>query len=86
MDGNGSGWCYGTTPKGNWATESARLLMIPVAVVGGLTFAYLKAGELFTCGVTGEGVAYCWGDNEYGQLGDGTTRQSSEPVKVAFQP
>jgi alpha-tubulin suppressor-like RCC1 family protein len=55
-------------------------------VSGGLRFAYLKAGELFTCGVTSEGVAYCWGDNEYGQLGDSSGQPSSQPVKVAFQP
>jgi alpha-tubulin suppressor-like RCC1 family protein len=57
-----------------------------VAVAGGLQFAYLKAGEFSACGVTPAGVAYCWGDNEYGQLGDGTTASSAVPVKVAFQP
>jgi alpha-tubulin suppressor-like RCC1 family protein len=51
-----------------------------------LTFAYLKAGELSTCGVTSTGIGYCWGDNEYGQLGDGTTSGSAVPAKVAFQP
>jgi alpha-tubulin suppressor-like RCC1 family protein len=55
-------------------------------VEGGLEFAYIKAGELFTCGVTSEGVAYCWGDNEYGQLGVGNTSGSTVPSKVAFQP
>ena len=59
---------------------------MPVAVEGGLQFAYIKAGELFTCGITSEGAAWCWGDNEYGQLGDGTFTRSSVPVKVAFQP
>ena len=59
---------------------------MPVQVAGGLTFAYLKAGELFTCGITSQGTAYCWGDNEYGQLGDGTFTPSSVPVKVSFQP
>jgi alpha-tubulin suppressor-like RCC1 family protein len=57
-----------------------------VAVSGGLTFAYIKAGDLSTCGITSAGVAYCWGDNEYGQLGVGDTEPSSVPVKVAFQP
>ena len=53
---------------------------------GGLGSPTSRPGELFTCGVTAEGVPYCWGDNEYGQLGDGSTRPSTQPVKVAFQP
>ncbi|HEY9505380.1 MAG TPA: RCC1 domain-containing protein [Gemmatimonadales bacterium] len=60
---------------------------MPVAVDGGLQFAYIKAGELFTCGVTSEGAASCWDDNEYGQLGDGSfTGGADVPVQVAFQP
>ena len=35
----------------------------PVAVVGGLTFASLAAGDSHTCGLTTGGAAYCWGDN-----------------------
>jgi alpha-tubulin suppressor-like RCC1 family protein len=58
----------------------------PVAVAGELAFASLKAGELSTCGVTSDGAAWCWGDNEYGQLGDGSFASSNVPVKVAFQP
>jgi alpha-tubulin suppressor-like RCC1 family protein len=53
----------------------------PVAVGGGLTFYTVSAGNFFTCGVSS--MAYCWGDNTYGQLGNGSTTNSSTPVAVA---
>jgi len=55
----------------------------PQAVVGGLTFTGVSAGGTHTCGVAG-GAAYCWGNDRYGQLGDGTAdtlvHPSPEPV------
>src|SRR5206468_11203133 len=37
---------------------------------------------LNTCGITTVGAAYCWGDNNRGQLGDGTTTGSTTPEGV----
>jgi len=37
-----------------------------------LTFATVSAGFEHTCGVTTGGAAYCWGQNDYGELGDAT--------------
>jgi alpha-tubulin suppressor-like RCC1 family protein len=54
-----------------------------VAVVGGLTFATVSAGGNHTCGVTTEGAAYCWGYNNEGQLGNGTSGRRTSPVAVA---
>jgi regulator of chromosome condensation (RCC1) repeat-containing protein/Regulator of Chromosome Condensation (RCC1) repeat protein len=57
----------------------------PVAppVSGAVLWKLLSAGETHTCGVTVTDETYCWGDNIYGQLGDGTTTQSAQPVLVA---
>lgn len=58
----------------------------PVRVVGGLTFTAVGAGGFHTCGVTTAGEVWCWGDNEYGQLGDGTTQDHLTPARIAGPP
>jgi alpha-tubulin suppressor-like RCC1 family protein len=44
----------------------------PVRVVGGLAFRSVSLGGEHACGLTTTNVAYCWGINEFGQLGNGT--------------
>src|SRR6266404_8115973 len=56
----------------------------PVAVLGGLRFRQVSAGEDHTCGITTDYRAYCWGLNG-GSLGDGTMLSRSTPVPVAGQ-
>jgi alpha-tubulin suppressor-like RCC1 family protein len=38
-----------------------------------------------TCAITTTLEMFCWGNNEFGQLGDGTTSPRSDPTKVATQ-
>ncbi len=52
---------------------------------GGETVAGLRAlaaGVSHGCGLQADGTAWCWGANESGQLGDGTTRDRNSAVKV----
>jgi alpha-tubulin suppressor-like RCC1 family protein len=61
----------------------------PYPVSGNLVFAAVSAGNQHACGLSVEGVAYCWGLNEDGQLGNGQRAPgafSLRPVQVARQP
>jgi alpha-tubulin suppressor-like RCC1 family protein len=49
---------------------------------GGLTLVALAVGDNHTCGLTAAGAAWCWGSNEHGQLGDGTTIDRTTAVAV----
>lgn len=42
----------------------------------------LSVGSSHACAIAADNMAYCWGNNYNGQLGDGTTTNSSRPVKV----
>jgi alpha-tubulin suppressor-like RCC1 family protein len=58
-------------------------VLVPTAVAGALAFRQVSAGYLFSCAVTPDNVAYCWGHNDFGQLGDGTLHDRLAPVAVA---
>lgn len=75
-------WGFGNSGQlGNGSTNSATTT--PTVVSGGLTFASVSAGIAYTCGVTTGGTAYCWGSNQFGQLGNGTTTDSPTPAPVS---
>jgi alpha-tubulin suppressor-like RCC1 family protein len=42
----------------------------------------LAVGLSDTCAVLGDGTVHCWGWNRYGELGNGSTTDSSIPVAV----
>jgi alpha-tubulin suppressor-like RCC1 family protein len=49
----------------------------------GPRFVPIAAGESHTVALKPSGTVGDWGDNEYGQLGDGTTNNNSRPVAVS---
>ncbi len=82
---SGAAYCWGSNPYGEAGDGTyGNNRLTPVAVSGGLTFAAVSGGSYYTCGVTTRGAAYCWGLNNYGQGGNGTTTFSSlTPVAVS---
>jgi len=82
----GAAYCWGSNINGQLGNGvSGADQLTPVAVSGGRVFQDLTAGYAHTCGITNAGVAYCWGLNSSGQLGDGTLNNRAVPVKVIGQ-
>lgn len=80
---SGAAYCWGAdNGQLGIGTPDTTVVPGPVAVHGGLTFSSLVAGYLFTCGVTTGHIAYCWGDNTSGDLGDGTGTERDVPTAV----
>ena len=64
---------FGQLGDGGSSTDS--LTPVPVntsGVTGDKSFVFISAGQWNTCGLTTEGRAYCWGSDQFGQLGDGS--------------
>jgi alpha-tubulin suppressor-like RCC1 family protein len=77
-------FCWGDNSRGQLGDSTTANRLTPVRVrASGLRFRQVTGGSEYTCGVTPDNRAYCWGRNDHGRLGTGTFNQPSlTPTKV----
>jgi len=80
---NGSVMCWGDNSEGNLGDGTIISRSSPVwPNLWGRAVSIIEAGYDTTCVGFVDGGAACWGDNTYGQLGDGTQADRRVPTNV----
>ncbi len=80
----GKAYCWGSGNLGQLGNGSTQRFAVPTAVSGGISFGFVGTGGLdsYSCGLSTAGAAYCWGYDDFGQLGNGSTNNSLVPAAV----
>jgi alpha-tubulin suppressor-like RCC1 family protein len=83
---DGSVSCWGKNNDGQLGdgTTIDRLTPTQTSNLGtGRTAVAISSGYAHTCAILDDGSVSCWGWNNYGQLGDGTTTDRSTPTQTS---
>lgn len=80
-------YCWGSSISGEGGRNAYTDQYVPVAintsgVLAGKKLKTITAGDEHTCAISTEGKAYCWGKNNFGQLGNNSTSNSPVAVEV----
>lgn len=81
----GAAYCWGHNEHGELGNGSTTNALAPLAVTmpAGVLFKSISVGTDHTCALSTAGTAYCWGHNDSGRLGNGSTTQSLVPAAVS---
>lgn len=79
------GYCWGFNGNGQLGNgdTSGAFKDTPSLVAGGMKWLQIEAGYLHTCGITTEGKLYCWGNNQYAQIGTGSGGAALNATPIA---
>lgn len=79
----GKAYCWGFNYDGQLGDSTRdNIRLVPTSVAGGLAFTQIATGANHTCVLTSAGMAYCWGANTVGQLGDNSNTNRLVPTVV----
>jgi len=84
---NGDVYCWGRGNQGQlgYGGTSNRNIPTKVNLPGQRSAIAISTGTFMTCAITTDGMGYCWGENDEGQLGNGTTNSRwATPAEVLF--
>ncbi len=81
---DGTAWCWGGNEYGQLGNGTTDLSLVPVRLVGlGEDVAAISAGYVHACALKNDDSLWCWGDNTYGEIGNGSFASPQlEPVQV----
>jgi alpha-tubulin suppressor-like RCC1 family protein len=84
LDANGIAYSTGdnTNFRRGDGTEANQVPTPISQLLGGQSFNEVSAGVSHGCGINFSNIAYCWGNNASGQVGDGSVTNKSTPVAV----
>ncbi|HVO36110.1 MAG TPA: hypothetical protein VMT21_11120, partial [Gemmatimonadales bacterium] len=75
--------CWGLNDQGQLGNGSeAGSSATPAPIVGAGIYKAVTTGRQFSCAITADGAARCWGRNAEGQLGTGDTAAHTAPTPV----
>ena len=84
MTAGGSVLCWGSNANGELGDGTTTRRSTPTPVNGlGTGVTAIVTGSAHTCALTVAGSVLCWGSNNRGQIGDGTTTQRLLPSAVS---
>ncbi|QDK38986.1 hypothetical protein [Bdellovibrio sp. NC01] len=75
--------CMGTNDKGQLGNGSTVNSSTFVTIDGGIAYSAVAAGNGFTCGIVANSkYLKCWGQNDYGQVGNNSTANVTTPTVI----
>jgi hypothetical protein len=79
----GTVYCWGDNTYGEIGIgKRVSRVLHPTAIATSIPMQSVASGSIYACAIATDGLAYCWGDNSAGQLGDGTAHAHSTPQPV----